>query len=187
MHTLPLPDQAYCGTFRHQGNRARSIAVRLLLKQRLASYGLPYFGVARAESGQPSLANYESHLSISHSDTLVGAIISQNKTGLDLETIKEKSIHVAPRFLKPREIAANFVDSPEQASLCFSLKEAAYKLFSIPGLSVRDSLDLIILTRPDDDSTSQGSAICIANADGQMLQAQLSFWRNGSAWVSLAQ
>jgi len=73
--------------------------------------------------GAPGLDNGK-HISISHSKGLVSFIISEKKTGLDIEKISEKPLRLASKFVSEK----NLVNlNKEKATLIWCLKEAIYK------------------------------------------------------------
>jgi len=75
------------------------------------------------EFGAPELDNAK-HLSISHSNELVTVIISDKKTGLDIEQISEKALRIASKFVSEKNLIQL---SKEKATLIWCLKEAIYK------------------------------------------------------------
>ena len=75
------------------------------------------------EFGAPELDNGK-HISISHSKQLVAIILSDKKTGLDIEQISEKSLRLAPKFISEK----NLINlNKEKATLIWCLKETIYK------------------------------------------------------------
>ena len=82
------------------------------------------------EFGAPELNNGK-HISISHSKELVAVILSDKKTGLDIEQISEKSLRIASKFVSARNlIKLNKV----KATLIWCLKEAIYKWHQKGGI-----------------------------------------------------
>ena len=75
------------------------------------------------EFGAPELNNGK-HISISHSMQLVAVILSDKKTGLDIEQISEKSLRLAFKFVSARNLIKL---NKEKATLIWCLKEAIYK------------------------------------------------------------
>ena len=75
------------------------------------------------EFGAPELNNGK-HISISHSKELVAVIISDTKSGLDIEQISEKPLSIASKFVSEK----NLINlNKEKATLIWCLKEAIYK------------------------------------------------------------
>ena len=75
------------------------------------------------EFGAPELNNGK-HISISHSKELVAVILSDKKTGLDIEQISEKSLSIASKFVSARNLIKL---NKEKATLIWCIKEAIYK------------------------------------------------------------
>ena len=75
------------------------------------------------EVGAPELDNGK-YISISHSKELVAVIISDKKTGLDIELISEKSLRLASKFVSEKNLIQL---NKEKATLIWCIKEAIYK------------------------------------------------------------
>ena len=82
------------------------------------------------EFGAPELDNAK-HLSISHSNELVTIIISNKKTGLDIEKISEKALRTASKFVAEKNLIK--LDK-EKATLIWCIKEAVYKWHQKGGI-----------------------------------------------------
>jgi len=75
------------------------------------------------EFGAPELNNGK-HISISHSKELVSVILSDKKTGLDIQQISEKSLLLASKFVSKKNLIKL---NKEKATLIWCIKEAIYK------------------------------------------------------------
>ena len=82
------------------------------------------------EFGAPELDN-DKHLSISHSNELVTIIISNKKTGLDIEKISEKALRTASKFVAEKNLIKL---NKEKATLIWCIKEAVYKWHQEGGI-----------------------------------------------------
>ena len=82
------------------------------------------------EFGAPELDNAK-HLSISHSNELVTIIISNKKTGLDIEKISEKALRTASKFVAEKNLMKL---NKEKATLIWCIKEAVYKWHQKGGI-----------------------------------------------------
>jgi 4'-phosphopantetheinyl transferase len=91
------------------------------------------------EFGAPELDNAK-HLSISHSNELVTIIISNKKTGLDIEKISEKALRTASKFVAEKNLMKL---NKEKATLIWCIKEAVYKWHQKGGI---DFIKDIIIT-----------------------------------------
>ena len=75
------------------------------------------------EFGAPELDNGK-YISISHSKELVTVIISDLKSGIDIEEISEKSLRLAAKFVSDKNLIKL---NKEKATLIWCIKEAIYK------------------------------------------------------------
>ena len=82
------------------------------------------------EFGAPELNNGK-HISISHSKELVAVIISDTKSGLDIEQISEKPLSIASKFVSEKNLIKL---NKEKATLIWCLKEAIYKWHQKGGI-----------------------------------------------------
>ena len=98
-------------------------------------------------SGAPYLPDQEVHISISHTQGAYCLSLGETRHGIDLEKWGDKALRVRNMFIRDDEqplfeaMASTLI--PEQiATLIWSAKESIYKLFDIPGLSLRDDIQL---------------------------------------------
>ena len=91
------------------------------------------------EFGAPELDNGK-HISISHSNELVTVIISDKKSGIDIEKISEKALRIASKFVSKKNLTKL---NKEKATLIWCLKEAIYKWHQKGGV---DFIKDIIIT-----------------------------------------
>jgi phosphopantetheinyl transferase len=77
------------------------------------------------EFGAPELNNGK-HISISHSKELVTVIISDTKSGIDIEKISDKALRIASKFVSEKNLIKL---NKEKATLIWCLKEAIYKWY----------------------------------------------------------
>ena len=75
------------------------------------------------EFGAPELNNGK-HVSISHSKQLVAIIISDKKTGLDIEQISEKSLRLVSKFISEKDLIKL---NKEKSTLIWCIKESIFK------------------------------------------------------------
>jgi len=80
------------------------------------------------EHGAPYIEN-EGFISISHAPGVVGiALCKDFKVGLDLEPKRNKAKKLFPKFLSKNEIEELDVESEDEMTTAWSLKEVLYKL-----------------------------------------------------------
>lgn len=80
-------------------------------------------------------------ISISHCDGYVAVLLGKNgnPVGLDIEICNEKIMRVADRFISEEEQAPDHQTILAQ-TLCWSVKEAVFKLLDIPGITFKSEL-----------------------------------------------
>ncbi len=83
------------------------------------------------EFGAPELDNGK-HISISHSNELVAVIISDTKSGIDIEKISDKALRIASKFVSKKNLIKL---NKEKATLIWCLKEAIYKWHQKGGVN----------------------------------------------------
>lgn len=98
--------------------------------------------ILKRESGQPYLSNNASYISITHTAKYAGIMHSKScAVGLDLETINEKVLRIAPKFLENDEIEAiSESEKVQKLILYWSAKEALYKLYGKGGLEFKTQI-----------------------------------------------
>lgn len=118
------------------------LATRVLLRTMLNTQD--YIDCRIDAHGKPYLVNMPYHISLSHSFDYAAVMISRNHpVGIDIEQIKEKVERIAPRFLKPEELAFIAEDSKVQhLYICWCAKEAVYKCYGQKAVSFLDDIAL---------------------------------------------
>jgi len=111
--------------FTSEKRKKEYLTSRLLVKEIYKNGTIIY-----NEFGAPELDD-EKHLSISHSMELVSVIISDKKTGLDIEQISEKSLRLASKFVSEKNLIKL---NKEKATLIWCIKEAIYKWHQKGGI-----------------------------------------------------
>lgn len=87
------------------------------------------------DNGKPHLKDGK-HISITHSFTFSGIIISDKPIGIDIEKQREKIMKIAHKFtpLKEYHTLANDEAIIRKLTIVWGAKESIYKYMSIPGL-----------------------------------------------------
>lgn len=90
-------------------------------------------------NGKPHLKDGK-HISITHSFTFAGVIISDKAVGIDIEMQRDKIARIAKKFVdyefKYLDITAE--DYVRKLTVIWAIKESLYKLFATPGMLFRD-------------------------------------------------
>ncbi|MCR5497944.1 MAG: 4'-phosphopantetheinyl transferase superfamily protein [Paludibacteraceae bacterium] len=113
---------------RHKSVKRRQeyLSVRVLLLDALGHE----CDVFHDEMGKPSLPEEHLRISISHTKGYAAILLSPlREVGLDIEQFSDKVFHVRDKFLRAEE--KQIIDSTDriQLLLCWSAKEAVYKLY----------------------------------------------------------
>ncbi|WP_418638077.1 4'-phosphopantetheinyl transferase family protein [Winogradskyella sp.] len=91
------------------------------------------------ENGKPHLKDGK-HISITHSFTFSGVIISDAEVGIDIEKQREKIGIIAHKFV---DYESNYVkptdeDYINRLTVIWGIKESLYKLFATPGMLFKE-------------------------------------------------
>src|ERR1700750_3254660 len=77
--------------------------------------------------GKPYLVNLPYHISLSHSFEYAAVMISKTRpVGIDIEQIRQKVERIAPKFMRPEELAFIHPPKVKQLYACWCAKEAIY-------------------------------------------------------------
>ncbi|WP_141675501.1 4'-phosphopantetheinyl transferase family protein [Formosa haliotis] len=108
----------------------------LSVRHLLAALGYTDFDLYYDENGKPHLVDGK-QISITHSFTFSAVIISDNKTGIDIEKNREKIKLIAHKFSNYEfcYLCENEIDYVKKLTVIWGAKEALYKLYATPGLS----------------------------------------------------
>lgn len=93
--------------FRFEADRRRSVAAWLLVERLIAARGVDvaHLVVTECADGKPELKRpLGLHLSLSHADDRVMAVVSDNPVGCDVEKVAPIDDGVAETALKPEEV-----------------------------------------------------------------------------------
>ena len=116
------------------------LSSRVLLKELLAQWRLPFEGLMKDNSGKPFLKNSNLHISLSHSYPYVAAIIDREKSvGIDLEQPKDKLLRIAERVLNVTE-QQNAGSNITKHCIYWCAKEALIKIYGKRHLHLANEL-----------------------------------------------
>ena len=91
------------------------------------------------KNGAPFLKN-GLKISISHSGLFVAVCLSNEKMGIDLQTVNEKILKVVDKFTNQIEKKLMDENNLEKLTQLWTIKEAAYKYFSLGKLSFKSDI-----------------------------------------------
>ena len=129
---------------KNAARKKQSLAAAVCAKYTAEKAETTFQGIVKNERGKPFLTGSIGSISLAHTRNYAAASFCRyGVTGIDLEhfanTPKVRS--VVSKFMNAREIQKFGTD--EQASLlCWSAKEALYKLFEKP-LSLKSNIDIV--------------------------------------------
>lgn len=93
--------------------------------------------------GKPYLVNLPYHISLSHSFEYAAVMISKTlPVGIDIEQIRQKVERIAPKFMRPEELAFIHPPKVKQLYACWCAKEAIYKCYGQKEVSFADNIFL---------------------------------------------
>ncbi len=91
------------------------------------------------KNGAPFLKN-DLKISISHSGLFVAVCLSKEKMGIDLQTVNEKILRIVDKFTNQTEKKLMDENNLEDMTQLWTIKEAAYKYFSVGQLNFKSDI-----------------------------------------------
>ena len=125
----------------------------LSVRHLLAEFGYTDADLYYDDHGKPHLLDGK-FISITHSFTFSGVIVSDHKVGIDIEKQREKIAVIAHKFVDyEREyLVPSADDYINKLTVIWCIKESLYKLFATPGMLFREHF-LVIPFMLQDQST----------------------------------
>ena len=125
------------------------LSVRHLLRE----FGYTDQDLYYDDNGKPHL-NDGKHISITHSFTFSGVVVSDKPVGIDIEKQREKIGVIAHKFvdyeynyLKPTD-----EDYINRLTVIWGIKESLYKLFAVPGMLFKEHFLVIPFMMKDENT-----------------------------------
>jgi phosphopantetheinyl transferase len=109
----------------------------------------PNESIINEPNGKPKFLSSTLHLSVSHSKESVCMGISKSPIGLDIEGIGPRILRVKEKFVNQKEMALYSIESQEDLTILWTIKESVYKLCNIQGLSFKN--DIIAYQRSNNE------------------------------------
>lgn len=134
----------------HPHKRLQHLAGRFLLQFLFPAF--PYELIQIADTRKPFLADEQFHFSISHCGDYAAAIVSRNsRVGIDVELVTPKVLKILPKFLSPEEQQLlHNGQFQEQATLCWSAKEAVFKWYGGGAVDFKAHIQLQRINAADE-------------------------------------
>lgn len=135
-------EEAYVEQLSHGKRHLHWLGTRVLLRKMLHTD--EYIDCKVDKHGKPYLVQLPYHISMSHSFDYAAVMISKKRpVGIDIEQIKEKVERIAPKFMRPEELAFILPENKiEQLYVCWCAKEAVYKCYGQKEVSFADNIYL---------------------------------------------
>ena len=107
------------------------------------------------DNGKPHLKDGK-HISITHSFTFSGVIVSDKEVGIDIEKQREKIGVIAHKFV---DYETNYLKSTDEdyinrLTIIWGIKESLYKLFATPGMLFKEHFLVIPFMLKDGETVA---------------------------------
>jgi phosphopantetheinyl transferase len=148
---LSQPEMELYLTFRTETRRLQWLAYRRLLKELT---GPGNYTIHYDEAGKPFLSGLSRHISVTHTGSFAGVILSTKaRVGIDMEEVRPRIEKVKEKFLSEDEISS----IPEHLNLDYltlgwCAKEALYKMYGYRSMDFRDNMKLDLPQNPEEGS-----------------------------------
>jgi 4'-phosphopantetheinyl transferase EntD len=125
------------------------LSVRHLLRE----FGYTDQDLFYDDNGKPHLKDGK-HISITHSFTFSGVIVSDKEVGIDIEMQRDKIAVIAHKFV---DYEFNYLDKfaedyINKLTVIWGVKESLYKLFATPGMLFKEHFLVIPFTFDDGET-----------------------------------
>jgi 4'-phosphopantetheinyl transferase EntD len=142
------------------------LSVRHLLRE----FGYTDQDLFYDENGKPHLKDGK-HISITHSFTFSGVIVSDKEVGIDIEMQRDKIAIIAHKFV---DYEFNYMnktakDYINKLTIIWGIKESLYKLFATPGMLFREHFLVIPFT------VEEGSTVAWIDYQGKKYRYNTAF------------
>lgn len=119
----------------------------LSVRHLLRAFGYTDQDLFYDDNGKPHLKDGK-HISITHSFTFSGVIVSDDPVGIDIEKQREKIAIIAKKFVdyEFNYLEVNNEDYIRKLTVIWGIKESLYKLFATPGMLFKDHFLVIPFT-----------------------------------------
>ncbi len=142
------------------------LSVRHLLRE----FGYTDQDLFYDENGKPHLKDGK-HISITHSFTSSGVIVSDKEVGIDIEMQRDKIAIIAHKFV---DYEFNYLDKSAEdyinkLTVIWGIKESLYKLFATPGMLFKEHFLVIPFT------VEEGSTVAWIDYQGKKYRYNTAF------------
>ena len=143
----------------HPKRRCEWLAGRFLVSELTRLLNIPFSKIYSDEFGKPHMVNSDSHISISHAEPYVVAMVHRkNPCGIDVESLRPKVVKLGPKFLSDKELGEAGNDI-RNLTILWGAKEALYKLHGRKRLIFKENLRVHSIQYGASRSRFQGDII----------------------------
>ena len=127
----------------------------LSVRHLLAEFGYTDADLYYDDNGKPHLKDGK-FISITHSFTFSGIIVSDREVGIDIEKQREKIKIIAHKFVdyEFNYLDKNADDYIKKLTVIWGIKESLYKLFATPGMLFREHFLVIPFMLEDGETVA---------------------------------
>lgn len=126
----------------HEKRRCEWLVGRYMISHLTQALGIPYSKIYTDEYGKPHMSNSQAHISISHAEPYVAALVNRrHPCGIDVESLREKVVKLGPKFLTKDELEQANNDI-RNLTILWGAKEALYKLHGRKRLIFKENLHI---------------------------------------------
>ena len=128
---------AHLESMKSESHQKGFLAVRMLLQHNeYDDFDLYYDAFGKPHIKPQGCFVKDVEISISHSNDFSAIVISQEKVGLDLEQIKDKTVRIAPRFMDVLHLEnLSMEEKIKKATVIWGIKESIFKIKNEQGIS----------------------------------------------------
>ncbi|RKE98543.1 4'-phosphopantetheinyl transferase family protein [Ichthyenterobacterium magnum] len=107
------------------------------------------------DNGKPHLKDGK-HISITHSFTFSGVIVSDTEVGIDIEKQRDKIAIIAKKFVNYEfnYLSESDTDYIKRLTVIWGIKESLYKLFATPGMLFKEHFLVIPFMLEDKETVA---------------------------------
>ncbi len=149
--TLPLTEKEKFKKRKSPKHRLEFLGSRAAM----ISLGIDLDKVLFNDNGAPYLTDRR-YCSISHTDGYGAVVVSDNKSGVDVEIYKDKITRIASKFVHPAEVFVNKSENYlKMLTRLWTVKESVYKAFGDPGIHFSKAIQVDPFQLQDQQGTAR--------------------------------
>jgi 4'-phosphopantetheinyl transferase EntD len=142
INSIPFTDSDFAefSKISNQKRRMEWLGARMLVKNMLENWNLPYNGLIKDAHEKPFLHKEQPFVSLAHCFPYATIMLdSQNPCGIDIEKPKETLYHISHKFLNKPEIQ-HINGNLEKLCIAWAIKEVLFKIQGKKYLSFQENM-----------------------------------------------